>query len=124
MDDEVVRQVLDAAALERVDLGVTLGAVELVVALEHVALDVERQTLEDALLVLDVQAEREEVLLPLRDVRAVLRDDLVRQRTAEELAEQLLLLRPLENALQPVQEHVHELVRVLLLAHIHGLARR
>jgi hypothetical protein len=33
------------------------------------------------------------------------------------------LLRLLQNALQPVQEHVHELVRVLLLAHIHGLSR-
>ena len=89
-----------------------------IVALEHLALDVHLERLDNVGTARNVEADRVEGLLALRAVLARLAHELRAQRAAPDALQQPLLRRALERLLDLVDEAVEELVDVLLQAHV------
>mmetsp|Transcript_12009 Transcript_12009/g.48366 ORF Transcript_12009/g.48366 Transcript_12009/m.48366 type:complete len:323 (-) Transcript_12009:4031-4999(-) len=113
-------QRLYAAPHQRRDLAVALLAEVRVVALQHLALDVLLQRLLDVGPVLDVEADGVVGLVTLRDILALLADELRAHLAAPRALQQLLLRCALQVLLHFVAEHVEELVGV----HLHEDVRR
>mmetsp|Transcript_11960 Transcript_11960/g.33670 ORF Transcript_11960/g.33670 Transcript_11960/m.33670 type:complete len:295 (+) Transcript_11960:1781-2665(+) len=122
VEGERVGQVLDARPLLGGHVLVALLALPLVVTVQNVCLDVKVQALENVALGLHLQAYREEVLRPVRLVRALRGDDLVQEGTSKGVSEHVLLGGPLDVRFHLVRESVEELVRILLPRQYDGLA--
>ena len=96
-------------------------AVVLIIANQHLALDIQVQRLLDSALPLHVQAQHQAVLQPLALVLALLADDLVADLPPEHVFDQVLLRQRLQQVLHLVHEVHEELVDVLLLDRIDRL---
>ena len=82
VDEEHGRQLAHACALHRLDVLAALALV-LVVAVEHLALDIRGEAVQDRLLALDVDRERVKDLVSVGKHAPVLTHDLVDERAAE-----------------------------------------
>ena len=118
------RQPIQAGALDRLDVLARVALV-LVVAVEHLALDVRGEAVEDGALVLDLDRDGVEELLPLREEGArfgrVLRDDLAHGGAAKQALEQLATRGVAQRRLEALKEHVVEFVDVHLDRRADGL---
>ena len=113
VDEEHGRQLAHACALQGLNVLAAL-ALELVVAVEHLALDIRGEPVQDRLLALDVDRERVKDLVFVGKHAPVLTHNLVDERAAEEGGQQLGGGRVFQSALELLDELVVELVHVHL----------
>mmetsp|Transcript_33352 Transcript_33352/g.93582 ORF Transcript_33352/g.93582 Transcript_33352/m.93582 type:complete len:542 (-) Transcript_33352:826-2451(-) len=110
-----------SAALLRIHFLLALVTKVGVVPRQELPLHEQLETFNDVLLVLNRDSHGVERLLPLGRVRAVEAQQLMPKEAAKFLPQEALLPRGLQARLQPIEEHVEELVGVPLHPRIEGL---
>ena len=118
----MVRQLFQADALKRCHLFVATLAFVRVVAVEHLALNQTLKALFDVFLLFHLQIHGHKGLLTFAVAGAALADDFVAQDPAEILLDEVLVVRALDEALDPVHEHVEEFVDVHLFEDVGWLS--
>ena len=129
---------------ERVDMLLALRTEILVVTVEHLALDIRLQALEDAFLILDITLQGRKGLLAAGHVGTLERLDLLNELAAKSILENCFLFEEgvriqggeglpssldgyhsicaLEQVLEPIKEHVEKFIHVHLHLGVHHVA--
>ena len=114
LEKQHIGQPLDRASFQCVALQLALLTVKCVVALEHLTFHKAFQAFKNGLFVLYLDRDSHEGLFALCVMWAALADELISEAAIEEVLHDLLLLGTLNQVLNPVDQHVEELVNVSL----------
>ena len=121
MDDEHVGQLVQHASFGDVHLFVAVFAR---ILRDDLARDVLRERFVQSFVVLDLQREVVEVLLPVPRVLALVADQLRAGAASVHTVHEMFEGRFLQSALQLVEYHIQKLLRVLLDQHVNRCARK